>query len=57
VKNTQFGISNPDVAEKVNKSKGLVQLMKEVLEKEQIQQVTKILQLVKSKVEGNQWIQ
>ena len=37
IKNTQFGISNTDAAAKVNKSKGLVQQMKDCLEKDRIQ--------------------
>ena len=36
IKNTQFGISNSDLAVKVNKNKGLVELMKACLPKEKI---------------------
>jgi hypothetical protein len=42
-KNTQFGISNTDNAVKVNKNKGLVELMKACLAKERILSLTKIL--------------
>ena len=36
IKNTEYGISNPDLAVKVKSNKGLVQLMKDSLEKDKI---------------------
>ena len=42
-KNTKFGISNSDLTQKLDKGKGLVQLMKECLEKEEMSTLVAIL--------------